>query len=471
MKILYLAHRIPYPPNKGDKIRSFHEIKFLSKSHQIHLCCLADNPKDLQYAGDLKAYCQTVTIVPINPRIARLKSMQYLFSGRPLSIPYFYSRKLQKAVDRLLSAIAFDCILCFSSPMAEYLFRSPALDVYNDTHNGTYNGTYNGTHDGRHNNKCNNTHNSSLPFAPRLIMDFCDVDSHKWIQYGQSSSFPLSLLYRLEGRRLAAYERKIAESFDHSVVISQKEAEIFRSQNPHIPLITVVANGVDYAYFNPDELYPLPPLPPQSLLAPASGKQATSPKHAPSPLLVFTGAMDYHANVDAVVWFCKEIFPALKACIPHIRFYIVGSNPCQKVKLLENGDGIKVTGFVEDIRPYYQRADVCVIPLRLGRGVQNKVLEAMAMGKAIVTTPKALEGINAVAGEHLLVGNDQESISRAILMLLNDEGLRIKLGAKARHYVKTHYNWSSNTKKLESLLQADHEHDETIFVGAAVSVN
>jgi len=453
MKILYLAHRIPYPPNKGDKIRSFHEIKFLSKSHRIHLCCLADNPRDLQYAGDLNAYCQTVTIVPINPRIARLKSMPYLFSRRPLSIPYFYSRKLQKAIDRLLSAIAFDCILCFSSPMAEYIFRSPACDTHNDMYNG------------KHNDKCNDTHNFPSPFAPRLIMDFCDVDSHKWIQYAQSSSFPLSLLYRLEGRRLAAYERRIAESFDHSVVISQKEAEIFRNQNPHIPLITVVANGVDYSYFNPDEVYPLLPLSPQSLLAPASEKQS------PSPLLVFTGAMDYHANVDAVVWFCKEIFPALKARIPHIQFYIVGSNPCQKVKLLENGDSIKVTGFVEDIRPYYQGAHVCVIPLRLGRGVQNKVLEAMSMGKAIVTTPKALEGISAVAGEHLLVGNDQESISRAILMLLNDQDLRIKLGAKARHYVKTHYNWSSNTKKLESLLQADPEHDETIFVEAAVSVN
>ena len=321
---------------------------------------------------------------------------------------------------------------------------------------------------------------SPSPCAPQLIMDFCDVDSHKWIQYGQSASFPISLLYRLEGRRLAAYERKIAESFDHSVVISQKEAEIFRSQNPHIPLITVVANGVDYSYFNPDELYPLPP---QSLLTPASEKQATFPTagdipkmnifptQAPSPVLVFTGAMDYHANVDAVVWFCREIFPTLKACIPQIQFYIVGSNPSQKVKLLENGDGVKVTGFVEDIRPYYQRADVCVIPLRLGRGVQNKVLEAMSMGKAIVTTPKALEGISAVAGEHLLVGNDRESISRAILMLLNDEDLRIKLGAKARQQVRTHYNWSVNTKKLESLLHADPEHDEAILLGADVLAN
>ncbi|MEW6378726.1 MAG: TIGR03087 family PEP-CTERM/XrtA system glycosyltransferase [bacterium] len=422
MKILYLAHRIPYPPNKGDKIRSFNEIKWLSKKHQIYLCCLADNPEDLHYGDDLLAYCQQVKIVPVNPRIAKLKSVFALFSGESLSIPYFYAKTLQTAVDHLLATVAFDCILCFSSPMAEYIFRSPAL--------------------GRR--------SSGAPSAPRLVMDFCDVDSDKWLQYGQTASFPLSRIYRLEGRRLARYERKTAEFFDHSVVISQKEAEIFQTRNPHICRLTVIANGVDYHYFDPDELHPLPP---DSSLYSAPGKKSGY------PVLLFTGAMDYHANADGVIWFSKEIFPMIRKAVPEVRFYIVGSNPGRKVRALDNGDTIRVTGFVEDVRPYYQRADICVIPLRLGRGVQNKVLEAMAMGRAIVTTSKTIEGIHAVPGEHLLVGNDQDSISRATITLLEDEDLRAKLGARARQQVRAWYNWSACMEKLESLLQEGHDRD------------
>ncbi len=414
MKILYLAHRIPYPPNKGDKIRSFHEIKYLSKNHKIHLCCLADNPKDLQYKKTLRNFCDSVYIVSIYPKIAKLKSIPYLLSNTPLSVPYFYSRKLQKMINHLLKTTPFDRILCFSSPMAEYIFRS------------------------------------KIPtnLIPPLIMDFCDVDSHKWAQYARASTFPLSFIYKLEGYRLADYEKRIGEQFDYSVVVSKKEADIFQNQNPHIPQLTVIGNGVDYEYFNPDNSYPLP--------SKLSNLPDSEYKYS-RPVLLFTGAMDYHANIDAVLWFCKKIFPQIKKNIPEVRFYIVGSNPHKDIRNLQNGNNIIVTGFVEDIRPYYQKADICVTPLRLGQGVQNKVLEAMAMGKAIVTTAKATEGIKVMSGKHLYIADDPATISHTILMLLKDKTARKRLGTKARRYIKAHCNWLNTMQKFEEIIKGDEK--------------
>ena len=163
--------------------------------------------------------------------------------------------------------------------------------------------------------------------------------------------------------------------------------------------------------------------------------------------------MDYHANVDGVTWFCDRIFPMIKRDFPKSQFHIVGSNPHPKVRNLATNNGIKVTGFVEDIRPYYEAADVCVIPLRLARGVQNKVLEAMAMGKPVVTTTKAVEGIQAWPEEHVLVADTYNGFANAVLRLLKDQKARKQLGTSARKFVMKNYNWSTNMKKLENLLQ------------------
>lgn len=416
MKILYLAHRIPFPPNKGDKIRSFNEIKYLSKNHEIHLCCLVDNPKDLQYGNDLKKYCKTVNTVSINPKLAKLKSLIHIFSFKPLSIPYFYSQNLQKKINHLLSDINFDCILCFSSSMAEYIFLSKFFNI-----------------------KIQNFSNTN----PCLIMDFCDVDSNKWHQYSKSSMFPFSYIYKLESHRLSNYETRIAENFDHSIFISEKEVDIFQKKNPHINNINFISNGVNSDYFNPEKSY--------SINIKSDSTSIDLSKNN-FPTLLFTGAMDYHANIEGVVWFCEEIFPKIKTIIPEVLFYIVGSNPTFKIQRLQSENSIVVTGYVEDIRPYYQLADVCVIPLRVGQGVQNKVLEAMAMGKATITTSKAIEGINVIPGEHLLVENKPETFSQIVLMLLKDKLYRKQLGIRARQFVKDNYNWDANMEKFEEFL-------------------
>lgn len=410
MKILYIAHRIPYPPNKGDKIRSFNEIKHLARNHELHLFCLADNPDDLQHGEILKTFCKSVTIVPINPTVAKLKSALSLFSRTPLSIPYFYSSKLQRGIDDLLASTSFGCIFCFSSPMAAYIFRSPYKPLKDRT---------------------------------VFIMDFVDVDSDKWNQYSHHEKWPLSWIYRIEAVRLARFEQRIAKSFNHSVFVSKKEVSIFADDNfSPLGTVTVIPNGVDYEYFSPS--------------LPAGGHETAAPKpffDTGSPVLLFTGAMDYYANVDGVLWFTRAILPRIRAEYPDTTFWIVGSNPHPGIRALDDGNRIRVTGYVEDIRPYYQAADICVVPLRLARGVQNKVLEAMAMAKPVVVTTAANQGIEAVPGEHLLIADTAEAFAGKVLEALRDNSLKTSLGKNSRDWIKTNYNWQAAMGKLEGLLR------------------
>jgi sugar transferase (PEP-CTERM/EpsH1 system associated) len=418
MKILYLAHRIPYPPNKGDKIRSFNEIKYLSRRHEIHLACLADNPKDLKYECDLKKYCKTTNVIFINPKLAKLKSTIRLFSTKPLSICYFYSKRLQKAIDHLLSTHHFDCIFCFSSPMAEYIFRSKFL--------------VSGFQKLDFNKNINKPETSSQQPATK-IMDFVDVDSDKWAQYAQYVRFPQSWIYRLEGRKLARYEKKAAESFDHCIFVTNAEGKIFESKNSSIKNITVIQNGVDLDYFSP-----------RFCQKPETSLQ--------QPVIVFTGAMDYFANIDGVVWFTKEILPLIKKEIPEIRFYIVGSNPTKEVLFLSSNNGVTVTGFVPDTREYLNKATVAVAPLRIARGIQNKILEAMAMGIPVVTTPQAFEGIEAQPGRDLILGENAEKIAEGVIKLIREASLRKSLGDNARRVIENNYSWTKNLEKLDRIL-------------------
>ncbi len=419
MKILYIAHRIPYPPNKGDKIRSFNEIKYLSQRHEIHLACLADDPTDLKYEDDLKTYCKTTVVVLVDVKLAKLKSSVGLFSMRPLSLSYFYSQKLQGTIDQLLSTNDYGAIFCFSSPMAEYVFRSRVFSPRSTVHG-----------------EKSNDHRPST----KLIMDFVDVDSDKWVQYSRYARFPKSWIYALEGRRLADYERKVAKVFDHSIFVTEAERRIFQNKYPDVQNISVIPNGVDLDYFSravsqePASRSPLP---------------ATSNQQ---PAVVFTGAMDYYANIDGVVWFAEEILPLVKKEIPTIQFYIVGSNPTKKVLSLSYKNGVTVTGYVPDTREYLNRAAVVVVPLRIARGIQNKILEAMAMGIPVVATPKAFEGIEAQPGRDLILGENAEKIAAEVIQLIKKADLRRSLGDNARRIIEENYCWSKNLSQFDNIL-------------------
>ena len=468
MKILYLAHRIPYPPNKGDKIRSFNELKYLSTNHEIHLACLADDPRDLKYEGELTKYCKTVRIVPINPQLAKLKSIFYLLTRQPLTIPYFYSRKLQQTIDHLLSANDYDAIFCFSSPMAEYVFKSRLLvSSCLKLEKSLVKGlpvTINQQPASRNQKPSTRNH------QPKLIMDFVDVDSDKWTQYSRYAGFPKSWIYALEGRRLASYERGIAEAFDHSIFVTQAEVEVFKKLNPHIQSVIAISNGVDLDYFSPSYLYQGstidqgPATKERGSLAierePSTINHGLSTMdHRPTsidhrPVLVFTGAMDYYANIDGVVWFTKEVLPLIKKEIPDVKFYIVGSNPTKEVIELSGKNGVTVTGYVPDTREYLRRATVAVVPLRIARGLQNKILEAMAMGLPVVATPQAFEGIEAEPFRDLILEESAEGFARQALELIGGADLRKRLGASGRRAVEENYRWGWNLARLDEILKA-----------------
>ncbi len=413
MKFLFLVHRIPYPPDKGDKIRSFNEIKYLSKNHEIHLACLVDNLDDLKYVNHLRKYCKIVNVAFINSKITKFKAIFCLLDKKPLSVSYFYSKKLQKAINYLLLTNNYDAIICFSSPMAEYIFKST---------------------------------NQPINQSTKLIMDFVDIDSDKWKQYAKYTKWPFSWIYKLESKRLAQYEKKVAQIFHYSIFVSKKEAKLFYMQNPDIRNILAIPNGVDFDYFNPYHFST------NNLSQPTT--QSTNRPINPStsyPMLLFTGAMDYYANVDGVVWFCKNIFPQLIKKFPELRFYIVGRNPASTIKEWANHQVI-VTGYVEDIRPYYQMATIYVAPLRIARGIQNKILEAMAMAKPVVSTSKAFEGIEATPNKDLLLADSEKEFIEKITGLLQNPEKRKSLGISARQTVEKNYSWQYNLKILEEIL-------------------
>ena len=419
MKILYLAHRVPYPPNKGDKIRTFNEIRYLSQNHEIDLLALADDPNDLTHKKTLETYCNRVKLFGLNTWTSKINSLACLANPpRPLSVSYFYNKKLQACLNQWMAEKTYNAILCFSSPMAEYLFRCPVIK--------------------KTLNPCKPLSNGSLP---ALIMDFCDVDSQKWHQYAANSRFPMSLVYGIESRRLLAYEKKINRLFHHSVLVSTHEVDVFINLNKKAQNLTAIPNGVDHDYFSPDARFEPVPL-----------REKKEQK-----VLVFTGAMDYYANVEGVSWFCREIFPRIKSEHPEVLFYIVGSNPGAEVKALGELEGVRVTGFVDDIRPYYQGADVCVIPLRIAAGVQNKVLEAMAMARPVVTTGKAFEGIKGKPDVHVLIKDDPKHFADKVVQLLNNNDKGTVLAGNARDFILKNYNWQTNIAALERLLPLEPE--------------
>ncbi len=411
MRILYLAHRIPYPPNKGEKIRAYHQVKYLAGLHVLDLICLIDDQRDLPHVATLEQLCNRTYAHLIKPLPSKVKGLLTQLAGGSVSVGYYHRAAVQKVVDRWLAESAYDVIICFSSTMAEYVFRTPVLE--------------------------------RQPL-PRLIMDFCDVDSDKWRQYAETARLPLASIYGREHRRMQQYEQKVHHAFDFSILVSRQEADLFADQVGTGKKITVIQNGIDAAFFDRRQVF-----------------IRNRSQSSVGPIIVFTGAMNYHVNVDGVLWFCSEVLPLIRQAHPQVSFKIVGSNPTTAVKQLAKQEGVEVTGFVEDIRPYYAMADVCVAPLRLGRGIQNKVLEAMAMERAVVTTSRANAGIQAVCGKHLLVADEPDAFAVAVSGLLKNEISRAQLGRVARHFVVDHFNWQKKMAEFAELLPPEIS-DETV---------
>ncbi len=394
--LLFLVHRIPYPPNKGDKIRSYHMLRLLSERYRVHLGTFVDDEEDWRHVPEVRKLCADVCAVRLNPTRQRLLSLKGLLVGEPLSVPYYGSSLLEAWVRRKVYHEGITRMLCFSSPMAQY---APSNGV-----------------------------------VVRKVIDFVDVDSEKWRQYSERHSWPMSWLYRREGKRLLDFERAVALSADASVFVTRAEAELFRRRaRLDEGNILAIGNGVDTAFFSASQSY-------------------ERPYGAQGPVMVFTGMMDYWANEDAVTWFARECFLRIRETHADSRFFIVGARPSRAVSGLASMDGVEVTGAVDDVRPYLAHADVAVAPLRVARGIQNKVLEAMATGLPVAATSAALEGLDLP--EELRRGGDTaKDFSESVVALLSSREERRTLGARGRAWIEENHDWARTLGPVFDLIE------------------
>ena len=399
--LLIIAHRIPFPPDKGDKIRTYNIVRYLAERYRVTVVCMIDDPADVQHVPTLKDLVHQVTFQVRTAKMMKLHAVTSLLTGRSFTQQCFYSRKLQQVIDDYLDQNLDAPVLCFCSSSAEYLYRS------------------------RHEFRSLQTRT--------LLNDLIDVDSEKWSQYAEKENGLLRWVYQREARLLLPFELKIADDFDCTFLVSSEEKAVLAAHGS-VDNVEVLSNGVDLEYFSPDKV---------------DKQKRQTAVHK----LVFSGAMDYWPNVEGAVWFAEKVFPLVKASMPAATFCIAGRNPTDEILALQKFAGIEVTGTVEDMRDYLATATICVVPLLIARGIQNKVLESMAMAKPVISTSGAATGTKVIAGKELIVADDEQSMADEIITLLSDSARQIKLGEKARAYVEREHSWESHLSRLCELIE------------------
>jgi len=386
MKLLILLSRVPWPVEKGDKLRAFHQIRCLSESHEVHLCAWSDGNKEEEAREKLAAYCTSITFIPRSVPRAIFNMGLALLSGKPLQVGMFYSSKARKMVEQLVKSIKPDHIYCQLIRVAELAKN--------------------------HNVPC--------------TIDYQDVMSVNMLRRGTASPFYLKLIMSIEYRRLMKYEKDIFNAFNHHTIISIPDRDLMPVDE--CEKITVIPNGVDYNYF-----YPF-----------------NDPKDID---VVFTGNMGYPPNIDGSEFLIREIMPLVKAKLPNVVFMIAGANPHSRVQSLESSN-VRVTGWVDDIRDCYARSKVFVAPMRIGTGLQNKLLEAMAMKLPSVTTTLANSALMAAPGEQILVGDSAHEIATHIIQLLSNTAFADNIALNGCDFVHNTFSWEDSTEILSTLMDS-----------------
>ena len=404
MKILFLSLRCPYPPHRGDRIRSYNFIKQLAKQNSITLVYFAESETDIESAKHLEPFCERVEWVRFHRSFAYLNTGFHCLSRHPLQLHYWYAPQMQRKINQLLAQERFDLIHAQLFRMGQYV-----TDVQ----------------------------------GPAKVLDLCDslalnlsrraeLESNPWLAKIKLDCTPKRFLVKLEEKRVQRYEVNIMKAFDCGTVVARFDRDYLLKQDDSLNL-SIVPMGVDLGYFQPN------------------------PIAEPAPVLLFTGTMNYFPNADAATYFCNEIFQRIRERHPKVCFYIVGNHPSEPVKRLEGQDGVVVTGYVPDVRPYFEKASVFVAPLRAGSGIQTKNLEAMAMGVPVVTTSVGAMGLEADIGKELLVADTPADFAEHVIHLLDNESLRKTLAQTARTRVETNYSWEAIGDRLEHVYaQAGH---------------
>ena len=396
MNILFLCHRIPFPPNKGEKIRAYHMLVHLAKEHTVHLGAFVDDPVDMRHAEALRHMIGgECLLLPLGPT-ARIKMAAAMARGTPLSASYFASGRLVRWVDHILRKHNIDRAIVYSTAMAPYLLARRDFD------------------------------------PKRVIFDMVDVDSDKWRQYANAAAGLRAWIYRREMRTLLALERKAALAFAATLLVSRHEAETFAQLAPGSnERLYGVPNGVDLKFFTPNGVY-------------------ANPFGATEIPIVMTGTMDYRPNIEGAIWFTRSVLPLIRAVRPAVRFYMVGARPSASVKSLAASD-VVITGKVDDVRPYLAHAGAVVAPLKLARGLQNKVLEGMAMARPVIATSPAARALDVSSGTELWIVDEPAAFAQTVIAVL--EGAA-EIAANGRRYVEQNHDWARNLAALDRLLNA-----------------
>ncbi|HTU22367.1 MAG TPA: TIGR03087 family PEP-CTERM/XrtA system glycosyltransferase [Gemmataceae bacterium] len=394
--VLFLAHRVPYPPDKGDRIRTFHLLRFLSQRARVHLACLADEPVPDDTLLSLKRYCERVAIVPVGGWSRWFRVCFSLVRGGTASEGAFYVPELWGVLCRWANETRFDVSVASASSIASYLRLEELRGV-------------------------------------PAVIDLMDVDSQKWFDYAASRRGARAWLYRTEGRRLRRLEQSISDWAHAVTLVGEAEVAIYRRFCPCGP-VQAITNGVDLDYFQPT-----PPVGPAS-------------RRSEEPSCVFVGALDYLPNVEGSLWFCRKVWPEVRRRRPEAKLYLVGRRPNPAVQRLAGLPGVELVGQVPDVRPYLAGGALTVVPLQIARGVQNKVLESLAMARPTIASPQALAGLNAQPGAHLLQASSPEEWLQTILALFDDPTLAQRLGEAGRRYAEEHHCWERCLQSFAPLL-------------------
>ena len=397
MEILLLVHRIPFPPDKGDKIRSFHWLKALATRHAVHLGCFIDDAEDSEYVPELRRYCASLHAASLSPWQKNLRASRAVLGGKAVTASVYRDRGLARWVARRLATNQIGCVVAYSSAMARYIGSHPNTEI------------------GR-------------------ILDFVDADAEKWRLLGERAHGVRGMLYRREAVRLIEHDRKALRRFNLATFVSAAEAERFQAfVLERSEQLRVLRNGVDARFFTPE-------------------LESANPYGSNGPVLVFTGIMNYWPNEEAVIWFARSVLPRLRHDMPGLRFAIVGRSPSPRVQRLKSVAGVHVVGGVADIRPYLAHAAAVVVPLRNAIGVPNKILEAMAMARPVIATPEAVRGIDVVPGRELMLAPSAEDFATAVWDALA-AGPRIAVMARqARQRVVLDYDWETVERQMQRIV-------------------
>ncbi len=399
-RVLMLTHRLPYPPDRGDRIRSFHLLKLLAKHFDVAIACTSDEPVWLQHHQLLSTMANRVELQPITPYGSKIRGAVALLTGQAATPASFFRRGLADAIELWHEQKPFDCVLTFCTGMIHYarhLMRKPGRNADGSTR------------------------------RVRHVLDLVDVDSQKWASYARAGTPPMKWVYAAEARRLRHIESGSRDHYDAITVVSQTEANCYREHVGDHPGLTVVGNGVDMNYFAPQ---------------PDPGNHH----------FCFVGVLDYKPNHEGVEWFVEKVMPRLLKRVPDATFHIIGRNPTERVKRLSLRDGVEVVGSVPDVRVHLRECSAVIAPLQIARGVQNKVLEAMSSQRAVVCSPGAAQGVEGMHGEHFLVAHDPDQWVTHLESIFTDQDLRQRLAANARRRIEERYTWDRQLEPMLKLL-------------------